>query len=299
MQVAYYAVRSFWVETGLRFGSTAMVESPNATPLEHLEWWDRGIQTVFEYSSTQDSLLPDEYNNHPTLRLLFSILQQQQNENTQQPQWQQKHFDSILAGRRKDLDVKQYATMLDLKVHAEQSCGSLIKLVMESSNNSVISEQQNPCAFEAARLVGTCHGLTNALRTSIPVISITGKLIVPQELTTKYGVKSPRYLLSALGQGDDEKCIMAMQNAIRDIVEEARFCLNEARSLRRAVLNNEPNGNIAVAALLPGIASETFLNRLTSKANYQLTDRNLRNVSLNEHLLCGGRMVYAYYKQQY
>jgi Squalene/phytoene synthase len=170
---------------------------------------------------------------------------------------------------------------------------SLLQLVMESGG---MSESTNPKAIEAARLVGVCHGLTNALRTSIPVVSTTGKLIIPAELTTKYGVKSPRYLLSALGQGD-EKCLAAMRKAVEDIASRAKSSLEQARGMRESVIA-EKGGDKAVTVLLPGLASETFLSRLADR-KYELTDRSLRNVSSVEHAMCASRMVMAYYQKQY
>lgn len=275
MSVTYYATRSFWVETGLRFGSTAKVD-PNAPPALHLEWWQEGINHAYEQGD-----LPQDWN-HPTLRLLQEVIPKHN--------LSKCHFDDILTGRRQDLDLKQYPTLDSLIQHVVLSCGSLSELVLESGDVTF------PKAFEAAKLVGVCHGLTNALRTSIPVISTTGKLIVPQDLCEKYGVKSPRYLLSALGLGD-EKCRAAFHNAVRDIADVARSNLEQARGLREELLADK-DGSRAVAVLIPGLASETFLNRL-EKAGYDLTDRNLRNVGFVEHAMCTSRMISAYYQKRY
>jgi phytoene synthase len=281
MRDTYYAVRSFWVETGLRFGTTAKVP-PNSSPAQHLEWWQQGINDhVFGDTSTGNS---DEWN-HPTLNLLKRLVQNHGLSKT--------YFDSILEGRRADLDLKQYKTLDDLVRHAEASCGSLSKLVLESGH---ISMDSNSEALQAARLVGVCHGLTNALRLSIPVISTTGKLIVPEDLCVKYGVKSPRYLLSALGQGDAE-CRRALQHAIEDISNLARSNLQGARELRSRILSHS-DGDKAVAVLIPGVASEVFLDRL-ERTGYDLTDRNLRNVGVMERALCIGRMYVAFYRKMY
>jgi len=278
MSVTYYAVRSFWVETGLRFGSTAKV-SPNAPPADHVEWWQQGIDHL--YTSDKNDMSAEDWN-HPTLRLLQEVIEQHN--------LSKQHFDDILTGRRRDLDLKQYPTLDSLIEHVVLSCGSLSELVLESGNVT------SPKAYEAAKLVGVAHGLTNALRTSIPVISSTGKLVVPQDLCEKYGVKSPRYLLSALGLGDKE-CRAAFHNAVRDIADVARAHLREARALREELLQ-EKDGEIAVAVLIPGLASETFLDRL-EEAGYDLTDRNLRHVGAIEHALCASRMIAAYYQKQY
>jgi uncharacterized protein YjbI with pentapeptide repeats len=70
--------------------------------------------------------------------------------------------------------------------------------------------------------------------------------------------------------------------AIRDIANVARANLQEARSLREDLLQEE-DGDKAVAVLIPGLASETFLDRL-DEAGYDLTDANLRNVGFVEHV---------------
>ena len=280
MRRAYYAVRCFWVETGLRFGSTAKVP-PNASPGDHLDYWQQGIDQVFQ----DDRDLAEEFD-HPSLRLLQDLIREE-------IPWEKRYFDEVLDGRRKDLLIKQYATLDELVEHAEESCGSLSELVLLSGN---ILPESSPVSHVAARKVGICHGLTNALRTSIPVMSTTGRLIVPADLTEKYGVKSPRYLLSALGQGD-VKCVQALQHTVEHIVKRARDSLEEARSMRESILS-EPGGTKAVAVLLPGLASETFLNRL-EKHNYQLTDRGLRNVGRLEHALCASRMIASYLRKAY
>jgi phytoene/squalene synthetase len=189
--------------------------------------------------------------------------------------------------------VKQYDTLDDLLRHAGQSCGSLSQLVLESGQ---MQATDHPVSHEAARLVGIGHGLTNALRTSIPVISTTGKLIVPADLCVKYGVRSPRYLLSALGMGD-EQCVRALQSAVQDIATAAREHLAAARGLRSEILL-EISGTKAVSVLLPALASDAFLNRLEQK-QYMLTDKDLRNVGSMEHAMCKVRMIAAYYQKSY
>ena len=277
MQETYYGVRSFWVETGLRFGTTAKVK-PNATPLEHLKWWQEGIDQL--YSSLD---LKEEWNSHPTFKLLKELIMKHK--------LTKVHFDDILKGRENDLDLKQYPTLKSLVDHAGLSCGSLSQLVLESGDVT------NPRSYEAAQLVGICHGLTNALRLSIPVISTTGKLIVPEELCKKYGVKSPRFLLSSLGLGDEE-CRRALQSAVKDITTEARSNLANARALRNELLQDKKDGVKTLAVLLPGLSSETFLNRL-ERFGFDLTNRDLRHVGLVEHAVCSLRMVSAYYQQKF
>lgn len=283
MQKAYFAVRNFWVETGLRFGSTARVPL-NSTPAEHLEWWQQGVDLLFD----DETDIPQTKDfNHPALRLLQSLLRDEK------LPWEKTDFDTILKGRRKDLHVKQYETLQDLLQHAEQSCGHLNRLVLQSGR---VDETQNPAAYQAARWTGIGHGLTNALRTSIPVISTTGKLVVPTELTMRHGVKSPRYLLSALAQGDDA-CVQALQRAVQDIAEEARSHLAQARALRPSILA-EPQHATALPVLLTAISAQAFLDRLEA-AQYQLTNRELRNVGWVEKTLCAGKIILAYHQQTY
>ena len=349
MTETYYAVRSFWVQTGLRFGSTTIHVPSHAPPKDHLDWWEQSMESIYQdigksttptatatspattpqlqheqrqeeslvetktdwTSSTGTTVDNDKdkdsymtvYNQHPTLRLLKHLIQRHG--------LSKSHFDDIIRGRRQDLDTKQYETLEELIQHASLSCGSLFALVLESAS---ITPSTHPPALEAAHRLGKAHGVANALRFSIPIVSTTGKLIIPKDLCQKHGVSSPRYLLSALGQGD-AKCQEAMRHVIQDIVHQARLDLEQARALRTSILNYLPtDSNVststslsssqqtinqtALAVFLPAIATETFLNKLEHQ-NYDLTDKNLRNVGLLEPWWDRMRMVMAYYRKQY
>ena len=158
------------METGLRFGSTAKVPV-TATPQEQLEWWQQAVNQLY-HDNPKSTTDPVEIPDHPTLRLLQHVFPPSQSSTTATTQ---THLNNVLQGRRNDLTTTQYSTLQQLEDHAALSCGSLSQLVLESGN---MTEERNPQAHQAARLVGIGHGLTNALRTSIPVISATGKLIV-------------------------------------------------------------------------------------------------------------------------
>ena len=244
----------------------------------------------------------DLIESHPVLRLLQHTLTLHD--------LSPHYFLKVLDGRERDLNVKQYLTMDDFVEHAQQSCGNLLNLTLEcldihkNDDSSIQTFDKNPCtnnnaskyvinpsAHKAALLIGTCHGLTNGLRTAIPVVSHTGKIIIPQELCHKYNVKSPRYLLSALGQGD-VKGREAFRSAVCDIVLTARAYLEQAREERESIFEY-PEGEKAIAALLPGLAAETFLNRLEVN-DYDLTSRDLRQIGPLEHLFCSFRIVKAW-----
>jgi phytoene/squalene synthetase len=320
LRVAYYASRSFWIETGLRHqrnnlngndhdGASGLSSAMDDT--ERLDWWQRGIdETVF---GTSTESVDADHSRHPTLRLLRHVVVHELPRTKGGPSSSESaadrvrsHLDTILSARRDDLSVKQYETMDDLIRHGERSCAPLLQLLLEVGG---IPAPRYPASHEAARLVGTAHGLTNALRNSIPVVSSTGKLVIPAELCVRHGVRSPRYLLSALGQGDAD-CVAALQLAVRDIAEEARSRLRMARELRPRLLLPSSNGpeaeamsapELEVAAarvLLPGVASETFLNRLEAKS-FLLTDRGLRQVGYMEHLRCAVGLARAAYRGTY
>jgi phytoene/squalene synthetase len=303
MQWTYYAVRSFWVETGLRFtkaGATtgsARERTPSvSSPEDYLNWWKGGIDTI--YDGHDDRRMTSSVMEHPTLRLLYHLSFVLPGSDHRR--LSKCHFEDVLKGRFEDLSIKQYTTVQQLVEHAEWSCGSLSQLILESDN---IFEGEYIIAHRAAKFVGIAHGLTNALRLSIPIVSTTGKLVIPQDLCSKYGVRSPRYLLSALGQGDME-CIQSLQSAVKEIADEARRHLSAARELRHEVLtlNNRSTrtsvGDHVVSVLLPAITSETFLNRLESY-HYDLTNRNLRHVNMIEHMRCSMNLVHASMSKRY
>jgi hypothetical protein len=286
-KLGYFAVRAFWVETGL-LRSTNSIVGPSV-PTDQKNAYDKpqGDIVIERWRERILSLFDNERKmlEHPTLRLLDFYNSQNEKKLTL------SLLLNILESRALDFNVKQYSTVQDLIDHSKLSCGSLMKLVLECAD-----VYENPSAIEAANLIGVCHGITNALRTSIPIASQTGKIIIPEELCIKYGVRSPRFLLSALGQGD-EKCKEALNKTVHDLSQVARGHLTKARLLREQILLQK-RGQEAMAVFLPGVASETFLNRLQSK-NYDLTDVELRNISFLEKGTCSVRMIAAWIRKTY
>jgi phytoene/squalene synthetase len=263
--------------------------------MERLDWWERGIDAViFKFGLSAVDL---DYGKHPTLRLLRHVVHGLRDMGQREDVVDRvgAHLATILSARRVDWQVKQYETMDELILHGQRSCAPLLQLLLEVGG---IPAHHYPDCHKAALLVGTAHGLTNALRNSIPVVSTTGKLVIPVDLCARHGVRSPRYLLSALGQGDTE-CVAALQRAVRDIVEEARAALRKARDLRpRLMLSGTDAAQVAARVMLPGLASETFLNRLESKS-FLLTDRGLRQVGYGEHLRCAISLIKTAYQGSY
>jgi hypothetical protein len=74
--------------------------------------------------------------------------------------------------------------------------------------------------------------------------------------------------------------------------------LQEARELRHDLFETGMVGEHSVAVLLPALTSETFLNRLEAH-NFDLTDRNLRNVNMLEHARCASNLLHAAWLQKY
>jgi phytoene/squalene synthetase len=284
-------VRAFWVESGLRFKVDLSNARKNSisnqvvgigqnnrelSDVERLQEWKEAVQCLYQDSSSS----------HPTIRLLQSVLEKRS--------LSQKYFDKILLARELDIDRKQYPTIESLMEHVEMSCGSLFHLILQSGG--IDQSDKNSATYQAVHDIGIGHGLANALRTSIPVVSATGKIIIPYDLCQKYGVRSPRYLLSALGMGDEE-CREHLQNAVGEISKIARDHIANARSRRSEILKYS-DGEQVVSTFLPVLASDVFLDRLENH-NYDLTDRNLRSVGMIEHLSCSGRQVMGLYKKTY
>ena len=344
-RIGYFAARSFWVETGLRkatmpvFGGEGDKEEEkggggkdvggdrdeerrsgagvggyggygeDATirlQEERLRRWRRGIESVFSsrgggsYAIGPDQA--EDWTLSPTLRLLRHILLRR---NHLSPE----NFTSILNARMRDLRVNQYDTVQDVVAHSSDSCGGLLRLVLECCDfpaprpgSGGVDEDRGTnmtIAHKIAREIGILHGLSNALRTSVSVLSTTGKCIVPADLCLRYGVRSPRYLLSALALGDEE-CRRALQSAVGDLVGEARGRLESARGRRDEMYNvmGEERGRRVAAAFLVGIPAESFLDRL-ERGGYDLSDMGLRNVGLSEHFACSSRLMRARWEGMY
>jgi phytoene/squalene synthetase len=278
--VSRLIARAFWVQSGLRFESTksdaysGSGTVPDADPMERMHHLRDSVESLYN-NDNPDALWQKDGN----LRLIHLVMKSHE--------LSRKFLDRIIEARERDINVKQYATMQSLVEHTELSCGSLLHLALQSAG--VDQSDSEHVIYKAACEIGRAHGLTNALRTSIPVASF-GKIIIPADLCTKYGVKSPRYLLSALGQGDEE-CRGHLKSAVRDIASTARTHLNNARILRDSV-SSSTHGDRALSALIAGVASETFLNRLENH-DFDLTDKNLRQVGIVEHAICAGRILLA------
>jgi len=291
-KIGYFAVRAFYIDSGLRLRTMPLenslshsnqvggvgkrgVEIPNE---ERIAMWKSGVDAIYKEDF-------EILNSNPTLRLLHHVVKKHD--------LSRKHFDMILSGRERDVDMKQYPTLESLKEHSVMFCGSLLHLVLEC----IGVKEDNEVIMKAAEHAAICHGLTNSLRLSIPTVSSTGKVIIPRDLCEKYGIKSPRYLLSALGMGDEE-CKQNMQHAVEEISFVARSHLASARNLRDDILASSSIGSDAVSAFLPLIPSEVFLDKLSAH-HHDLTNRSLRSVSLVEHARCSARLVSAYANKQY
>ncbi len=293
--LSYQIVRSFWIDSGLRFVGNAQSDNDITASRqisgigdkgikipdeERLQKWNNGIKSLFDDDS-------DRWQNDATLRLLRHVMEKHS--------LSKHHFERILLGRQIDVDMKHYPTLDSLVDHVEMSCGSLLYLVLECAN-IYQSDLENEAIFKAAKHIGITHGLSNALRLSIPKASSTGKVIIPQDLCEKYNIKSPRYLLSALGMGDEE-CRRELQRAVEDIVALSRDHLNSARMIRDEILLH-PRGGDALSTFIPALASETFMKRL-ERHHFDLTDRQLRSVGIVEHLACTQRMLSASFRKTY
>ena len=55
---------------------------------------------------------------------------------------------------------------------------------------------------------------------------------------------------------------------------------------------------IPISTFLPALASETFLNRL-EKHQYDLTNRQLRNVGIREHISCSQKILEASFQKSF
>lgn len=315
-RLGYFAIRAFWIESGLRFKSNPMKDSIASSKQipgvgqrdilipdhERIGYWKNAIDCLYSNDSSSGSCtdVQGQYANSAssTLRLLHYIIQRHH--------LSKSYFDRIMLGRERDVDMKQYPTIQSLEDHVDMFCVSLLNLVLEcggiyheENNDDDNTAEIDAIIYNAARHVGLTHGLTNALRLSVPTASATGKVIVPQDLCTKYNIQSPRYLLSALGMGDQE-CKQSLQQAVQDIVMVAREHLAMAREAREDIAkhSSSPMGDMALAAFLPALASETFLNRLEHHG-YDLTDRTLRSVGMLEHVQCAQRLVVASWKKTF
>ena len=72
MQVSYFAVRSFWVETGLRFTNNSYSKE-TLSPADQVEWWTRGIDEYLYGDNSTSTGKENTYCIHPILRMVTTI----------------------------------------------------------------------------------------------------------------------------------------------------------------------------------------------------------------------------------
>ena len=140
LQTTYFAVRSFWIETGLQFGRTAKIPA-NSTPKEHLLWWQMQVDSIYDDDDDSNNNNKDiPASKHSTIRLLHHL--------NHKHDFSKDNFDNILNGRMRDLELRdlesnQYQTMEDLEQHALLSCSSLLNLVLESYHSHSNTNKNN------------------------------------------------------------------------------------------------------------------------------------------------------------
>lgn len=66
----------------------------------------------------------------------------------------------------------------------------------------------------------------------------------------------------------------------------------------RDEIYNQKMGKYALSTFLPALASETFLNRL-ERHQYDLTDRQLQDVGIKEHMSCSKKYLKHHSKRSF
>jgi NADH dehydrogenase [ubiquinone] 1 alpha subcomplex assembly factor 6 len=151
------------------------------------------------------------------------------------------HFDRLIDTRERDLADEPPADLAALENYAEGTSSSLVQLALE-----VLGVRQ-PDAHETAGRVGIGYALAGLLR-AMPFHAMAGRILVPEEIVARVGLDLRDY--------SARRDTSALRAAAREIAEAAIHHLRTARERRPTI----PRAGLA--AVLPAIVAERFLNRL-------------------------------------
>lgn len=317
-RLAYFALRSFHVESSFR--SDYNIHCPE----EVLRWWESAVDSIYEsekeiiareahgptplmaaenapsvpfgaarMEGSSDTPIRRRYRCSPDVDPLVLTLRHVVSEHG----LSRKYFDDALSARHADARIKHYATFDEMVEITSSSCKAVLSAILMCNGVG----EENDAVREAVSEISKAHGLAMSLRTSVVLAgSKLQKIVLPRDLCQKRGVRSPRYLLSALADGD-ETCRQAMAGVVSDIAAEARKSLARGRALREDILSfgDDEESKRTIRCLMgPAVVTGRFLDRL-EVVGCDLTNKNLRKSDYKTHARCTAEMLGAWWEKRY
>ncbi|XP_023179547.2 NADH dehydrogenase (ubiquinone) complex I, assembly factor 6 homolog [Drosophila hydei] len=233
LRVSAFALRAFNVEVSRSVGT--QLTEPQIAKMR-LKFWYDSIDKCFE-SDTSKSYVKDQ----PVLRELKRTVGSSK---------LNKLYLRRLVTARERAPNQAFETLRDLEDYADQTCSSLLHLLVQ------LSGVQDVQVDHAASHLGKAQGIAMMLR-AIPHAGRQQAVCVPLEVLVRHGVSQERILRSEREDKGAEECIF-----------EVASLANTHLKLTRQLLPQMPR--IVRKIFLPAVATDGYLERLR-RAHFLLT----------------------------
>lgn len=234
LRPAAFALRAFNVEVSRSVG--AQISEPQIAKLR-LKFWYDSIDKCFDPEGSQ-SYVKDQ----PVLRELSRTIGTRK---------LNKMYLRRLVTARDRAPNKAFETLRELEEYADQTCSSLLHLLVE------LSDVKNLQVDHAASHLGKAQGIAMLLR-AIPHTGRQQAVCVPLEVLIKHGVSQERILRSDRNDKGVEECIFEVAGMANTHLKLTRQMMPQVPRLVRKIF-------------LPAVATEGYLERLR-RSHFQLKD---------------------------
>ncbi|XP_034490399.1 NADH dehydrogenase (ubiquinone) complex I, assembly factor 6 homolog [Drosophila innubila] len=233
LRPAAFALRAFNVEVSRSVG--AQISEPQISKLR-LKFWYDSIDKCFEPEGSK-SYVKDQ----PVLRELKRTIGARRIN---------KIYLRRLVTARERASNQAFETLRELEDYADQTCSSLLHLLVELSG---VKDLQ---VDHAASHLGKAQGIAMLLR-AIPHAGRQQAVCIPLEVLVKHGVSQERILRSDRTDKGVEECIFEVASVANSHLKLTRQMLPQVPRLVRKIF-------------LPAVATEGYLERLR-RSHFLLT----------------------------
>ncbi|ALC49826.1 CG15738 [Drosophila busckii] len=234
MRPAAFALRAFNVEVSRSV--SGQVSEPQIAKLR-LKFWYDSIDKCFDPEADR-SYVKDQ----PVLRELRRTVGNRK---------LNKIFLRRLVTARERAPNQAFETLRELEEYAEQTCSSMLHLLVELSG---IKDMQ---VDHAASHLGKAQGIAMMLR-AIPHTGRQQTVCIPLEVLVRHGVSQERILRSKRDDKGVEECVFEVASAANGHLKLSRQLLPQIPRVVRKIF-------------LPAVATDGYLERLR-RAHFILTD---------------------------
>mmetsp|Transcript_9449 Transcript_9449/g.14584 ORF Transcript_9449/g.14584 Transcript_9449/m.14584 type:complete len:349 (-) Transcript_9449:23-1069(-) len=218
-----------------------------------MQWWREALDEIFSKQNENFSS-GKSYGKNPVVRALERAVRKSE--------LTRRFLERMLDAREADLHIQQMKTIDNTIMYAEDSCSSLLYLLLECCN------VRDDAADEVASNVGVAWGLVTAIR-SAPYRAINKEMSIPSDVLTK--PITADYLLAR--QDPDYQPNDTNEKNLREAVQHMAYLA--AKHLSRATETQFDVPKSGRPVLLAAVPVVHYLMRL-KEAEYNIFDPRLQ-----------------------